>query len=43
MTERFGVVPEQVRQQVEGIPDLEGLRSLGRRLRVASSLDDLQN
>ncbi len=42
MAERFGAVPEAVRLQVEGIQDLEELKSLARKLRVVDSLDDLQ-
>ena len=42
LDERFGPLPETVRRQVEAIDSARALETLGKRVLVAKSLDDMR-
>jgi hypothetical protein len=41
LEQRFGLVPEEVRQRVEGLHDLDALTGLAKRILLVSSFDEL--
>ena len=41
MAERFGPVPAAIRRRIKAVQDLDELKTLGKRLLAAGSLDDL--